>query len=515
MCVNLIYPSVDLAMLLHNGVYSCIYLERNVVMFANPSPKSLSDLQFINSSKSQAVRLQHSMILAFSRILDMMLIPFCLWITTWGFGNTWGNEESFLAAIAVVLFVIATEAQEIYYLWKGYSTSGLVIRILISWVVTAVLLSVLFLLFFNWEAISFPGFISWLLLTPTSIVGFHVSRRKVLEQLRGNSKTPRRIGIVGSNELASRLISSLDSMPWFGYKMTGIYDDRFGHREEKSDMAIPNADANLEKLYFDAHEGNIDIVFITLPLRAEIRTKAIIDKLSDTTVSVFLVPDVFHFDLLHSRLTCFQGIPALSIYDSPLVDYGWLKRAEDLVLSTGLLALFALPMLCIALAIKLTSKGPVFFKQTRYGMGGEKIKVWKFRSMTVMEDGHHVIQTQKQDPRVTPLGGFLRRTSLDELPQLINVFLGSMSLVGPRPHAVSHNEHYRTLIKGYMLRHKVKPGITGLAQVSGFRGETETVDKMEGRVNCDLHYISNWSLLLDFKILWRTIFKGFVSEQAY
>ncbi len=485
-------------------------------MFATPSPKSISDLQFINSSRSPAVRLQHSMILALSRIVDMMIIPFCLWITNYFSGYEWGNAESVVTAVAVLLFVIITEAQEIYYLWKGYSTSGLVIRILISWFATAVLLCIMFLLLFKSEAINLSSFVSWLFLTPATIIGFHVGRRKLLAQLRGNSKMPRRIAIVGANELAGRLTKSLDSMPWFGYKMVGVYDDRFGTRQDSSHLSMMRSEnANLEKLYQDAKKGEIDIIFVTLPMRAEMRTKSIVEKLSDTTVSVFVIPDVFNFDLLHSRLTCFQGIPALSIYDSPLVDYGWLKRVEDVVLSFGLLTAFALPMLAIGLAVKLTSKGPVFFKQTRYGMGGEKIKVWKFRSMTVMEDAGTVTQTQRHDPRVTPLGGFLRRTSLDELPQLINVLLGSMSLVGPRPHAVSHNEHYRALIKGYMLRHKVKPGITGLAQVSGFRGETETVDKMVGRVNCDLHYISNWSLMLDLKILWRTIFKGFVNEQAY
>jgi putative colanic acid biosysnthesis UDP-glucose lipid carrier transferase len=185
------------------------------------------------------------------------------------------------------------------------------------------------------------------------------------------------------------------------------------------------------------------------------------------------------------------------------------------VLGVGILALLAIPMLMVAIGVKITSPGPIFFKQTRYGMGGEKIKVWKFRSMTVCEDGVSVTQAKREDPRITPYGNFLRRTSLDELPQLFNVLSGSMSLVGPRPHAVAHNEFYRGQIKGYMLRHKVKPGITGLAQVSGFRGETETLDKMSGRIAYDLEYIRNWSVLLDIKILWKTIFKGFLNANAY
>lgn len=486
-------------------------------MFDNPTPKSIADLQFINTNKMPAVRLQHSTILAFSRIVDMMIIPFCLWVTSQYFGHLWGNSESFIAAVAVLLFVIFAESHEIYYLWKGYSTTGLLVRILIAWCFTGALLIVFLMIFFDLQAIDTKSFVGWLLLTPAGIICFHAGRRKLLEQLRSKSRVLRRIAIIGANGLAGRLTKSLDSMPWFGYRLVGVYDDRGESRQDaQSELTIRrNENADLEQLYADARDGKVDMIFITLPLRAEMRTKAIVERLSDTTVSAYIVPDVFNFDLLHSRLTCIQGIPALSIYDSPLVDYGWLKRLEDIVLSIGLLVMFSIPMLLIALGIKLTSKGPVFFKQTRYGMNGEKIKVWKFRSMTVMEDGAHVNQTQRQDPRVTPFGGFLRRTSLDELPQFFNVLSGSMSLVGPRPHAVSHNEHYRGLIKGYMLRHKVKPGITGLAQVSGFRGETETVDKMAGRVTCDLQYISNWSLFLDLKILWRTIFKGFISEQAY
>jgi putative colanic acid biosynthesis UDP-glucose lipid carrier transferase len=172
-------------------------------------------------------------------------------------------------------------------------------------------------------------------------------------------------------------------------------------------------------------------------------------------------------------------------------------------------------MALIALGVKLTSPGPVLFKQRRYGLNGAVVEVWKFRSMTVCEDGDKVIQAQKGDMRITPFGAFLRRTSLDELPQFFNVLQGSMSVVGPRPHAVSHNEQYRRLIRGYMLRHKVKPGITGWAQISGWRGETETVDKMAMRVKFDLQYVQNWSLWFDLKIIFLTMFKGWVHKNAY
>ncbi len=207
---------------------------------------------------------------------------------------------------------------------------------------------------------------------------------------------------------------------------------------------------------------------------------------------------------------------ALSVYDTPFQGASdLLKRAEDIVLSSIILLMLTLPMLCIAAAVKLTSPGPVIFKQKRYGLDGKQILVYKFRSMKVQDNGPVVKQATKNDPRITKLGAFLRRTSLDELPQFINVLQGRMSIVGPRPHAVAHNEEYRKLIKGYMLRHKVRPGITGWAQVNGLRGETETINKMVKRVEYDLDYIHRWSVWLDLKIIFMTVFNGFINKNAY
>ena len=251
-------------------------------------------------------------------------------------------------------------------------------------------------------------------------------------------------------------------------------------------------------------------------MKAENRIVELVNALSDTTASVYLVPNFFVFDLRHGKMTSLDGIPVLSLHESPFygVD-GWVKRLEDIVVASLILMIIALPMAVIAAGVKLTSPGPVLFKQRRYGLNGAVVDVWKFRSMTVCEDGDKVVQAQKGDMRITPFGAFLRRTSLDELPQFINVLQGQMSVVGPRPHSVAHNEQYRRLIRGYMLRHKVKPGITGWAQISGWRGETETLDKMEMRVKHDLEYVQNWSLWLDIKIIFLTVFKGFINKNAY
>jgi len=211
-----------------------------------------------------------------------------------------------------------------------------------------------------------------------------------------------------------------------------------------------------------------------------------------------------------------NGVPVVGICETPFTGTNDLvKRVSDIVLATVILVLISPLMLAIAAGVKLSSPGPILFKQRRYGVDGRKIVVYKFRTMTVAEDGDVVRQATKNDARITRFGGFLRRTSLDELPQFINVLQGRMSVVGPRPHAVAHNELYRKLIRGYMIRHKVRPGITGLAQVNGYRGETETVEKMKARIEYDLSYLRNWSLLLDLQIILKTVVVVLRKQNAY
>ncbi|HFZ1077445.1 TPA: undecaprenyl-phosphate glucose phosphotransferase, partial [Klebsiella pneumoniae] len=272
----------------------------------------------------------------------------------------------------------------------------------------------------------------------------------------------------------------------------------------------------LSELVEDARSGKIDRIYIAMSMKDETRLRDIISQLTDTTCSVLLIPDVFTFNILQSRTEEINGVPVVPLFDTPLNGINMVfKRIEDVVVSSIILLLIS-PVLCIiAVIVKVTSPGPVIFRQIRYGMDGKPIRVWKFRSMTVMENDTKVIQATKNDVRVTKVGKFLRRTSLDELPQFFNVLFGQMSVVGPRPHAVSHNEQYRSLIQGYMLRHKVKPGITGLAQINGWRGETDTLEKMEKRIEYDLMYIRSWSVWLDLKIIFLTVFKGFVNKSAY
>jgi putative colanic acid biosysnthesis UDP-glucose lipid carrier transferase len=263
-------------------------------------------------------------------------------------------------------------------------------------------------------------------------------------------------------------------------------------------------------------QQRIDHVYISLPMASQPRILKILDDLKDTTASIYFVPDLFVTDLIQSKPTVLCGVPVISVCDTPFQGLsGGLKRGSDLMLASLILVLLAPVLIAIAVAVKLSSPGPIIFKQRRYGQSGEQIVVYKFRSMTVAEDGAQITQARRNDQRITPLGAVLRRTSLDELPQFINVLQGRMSIVGPRPHAVAHNELYRKLIKGYMVRHKVKPGITGWAQVNGYRGETDTLEKMEGRIALDLDYLRNWSLKLDLLIILKTIRLVFKDQQAY
>lgn len=315
--------------------------------------------------------------------------------------------------------------------------------------------------------------------------------------------------VLGDSFRAKKLFNDLKKSEWIGFSPIGIFSFQsefdpyeFSGGLDQAIKIIKNDD--IRQVYVVTNQKNIHQVDELLKI------------LSNTTCSTVMVPEVFSYEFLYSRVEDIDGTPIIPIIDTRIKGINtFLKRMEDICVASAILVMISPLLLCIALAIKLNSKGPIFFKQVRYGLNGKPILVYKFRSMSVMENGAEVKQATKNDPRVTKVGAFIRKTSLDELPQFINVILGNMSVVGPRPHATAHNEEYRQLITGYMLRHKVKPGITGLAQIRGWRGETDTLDKMEKRVECDLEYIRTWSLLLDLRIIFLTIFKGFINKSAY
>lgn len=327
----------------------------------------------------------------------------------------------------------------------------------------------------------------------------------------------RRIVIVGAGPQATHLIKEFtETQKYPMNRIIGVFDDRASRLEINLD-AIPLL-GNIEDLKKYSRKHQIDDIIVALPWNAEDRQVAIVSQLRELPAHIHLASDLVGFRFPNKPSPKhFGNIPMIEVIDSPLSGWGvMLKWLEDKVLSALLILLFSPVFVCLALAIKLESRGPVLFTQKRFGYNNQEFEIYKFRSMyhgKVPEKATK--QATKDDPRITLVGKFIRRTSLDELPQLLNVFQGSMSLVGPRPHAVDHNEEYSELIEGYFGRHRVKPGITGWAQVNGLRGETDTLEKMEARVQHDMYYCENWSLLFDLQILTMTAFVGFINKNAY
>ena len=421
-----------------------------------------------------------------------------------------------VAATSIVVYHVVADLSGLYRSWRGTRLRNEIVCVLATWAYTApVLLGLGLVTQYNAE-FSYSTKLVWIFTTPAAMILARIVMRKAQQRLRARGFNTRTYAVCGVNELSIQLARNIQSAPEMGLRLAGFYDDRPAERTADLPSEFGARIGDLDELVQRARLGTIDSVYITFPMRAENRIRHLLERLADSTASVYIVPDFFVFELLHARWSNAGGLPTVSVFENPLygVD-GLVKRAADLVLGSLLLAAAAIPMLIIALLIKLTSPGPVFFRQKRYGLDGREILVWKFRSMTCCDNGSTIKQATVDDDRVTPLGRVLRRTSLDELPQLFNVLEGTMSLVGPRPHANAHNEQYRTQIGGYMLRHKVKPGMTGLAQVSGYRGETETLEKMAQRVACDHRYIREWSFGLDLKILFKTLRVVVAQGNAY
>ncbi|WEF29648.1 undecaprenyl-phosphate glucose phosphotransferase [Klebsiella aerogenes] len=414
--------------------------------------------------------------------------------------------------LALAIFQMIGGITDFYRSWRGVAFSTEFILILKNWSLCSLITLGLLSLDPSTE-MTFYFFIQWYLFVSVGFFACRLFIRLLAGILRKLGYNTRRVAVVGSLPAGINLLKGFIEEPWLGFVVNGIYDD-----EPRNDIDYENIPyaGTTEELIKNAREGRIDRIYIAMSMKDEVKIRTIVSQLADTTCSVLLIPDIFTFNILQSRTEEINGLPVVPLFDSPLNGINMVfKRLEDILVSSIILLLISPILLMISLAVKFSSNGPVIFRQIRYGMDGKPIQVWKFRSMTVMENDDKVVQATKDDIRVTKVGKFLRSTSLDELPQFFNVLFGQMSVVGPRPHAVSHNEQYRTLIQGYMLRHKVKPGITGLAQINGWRGETDTLEKMEKRIEFDLLYIRGWSIWLDLKIIFLTIFKGFINKSAY
>ena len=360
--------------------------------------------------------------------------------------------------------------------------------------------------------------LTWAVTAPALLIGAALLMHEALNKMLSDPASARRAIFVGYNQISVSLAQRVERTSSAALRVSGFFDDRAPHRLGAADESVaePELKGGMKDIVEYVQQNGIDVIFVALPVSHLARVQKLLDDLRDTTVSIYYVPMVFPFDTIQGGTSEFLGVPLIALCETPFHGHrGVSKRLTDLVLACLILLPVGPVMLAIGLLVRLTSPGPAIFKQRRYGLDGQQIIVYKFRTMTVTEDGDTITQATQTDSRITPVGRLLRRTSLDELPQLLNVLQGRMSLVGPRPHAVAHNEQYRKLIKGYMIRHKVAPGMTGLAQVHGFRGETQTLEQMEARIKYDLDYLRNWSPLLDLKILCMTVLIVARGDKAY
>ncbi len=442
---------------------------------------------------------------------EALLEPLVLILSLWGVADyVLGEFPPAYLILSLIVFSVTFPGTSRLRL----TMLGAVWHTLLSWFQVAFLLVFLgwathYLQYFDFEVI-----VIWLAVSAITSVTAHIGFRLAAPFLLMLQAEPLRTVIVGMNNQGIELGKRIAADRYSHTHLLGYFDDRCRDRVNAySEFPLLG---KLDDLSAYVNTHRIQRIYLSLPMSRQERILQLLGTLRDTTASVYFLPDMQVTDLIQARVDTVCGMPVVAVVDSPFAGTnGMLKRGSDIVLSSLILLLISPLMIALALAVKISSPGPAIFRQRRYGLDGEEIVVYKFRSMTVCEDGSSIKQARKGDQRVTPLGAFMRKTSLDELPQFINVLQGRMSIVGPRPHAVAHNELYRKVIDGYMIRHKVKPGITGWAQVCGYRGETETLDKMQARVDHDLEYLRNWSLRLDLYIILRTVWVTIKGLNAY
>ena len=435
---------------------------------------------------------------------DVFIIWFCGWSSFLWYEGLDGRAalppRNQLVVLAASLMLLVFSSN-MYRSWRLNEMWVMLRTVATTWM--GVVLAILAALFLTKHSSDFSRlwFSTWVLFTLFAMWLERVMVYSVLRKLRVKGYNFKTVVLVGPGRLSQEVANALTNAMWSGLRV----------------VATLSVDGLVKYVKNQQTDKHIDEVWLCLPVSDEKGMRQALDALRHSTANIRLVPDLFALKLINHGISEVAGIPMLDLSASPITgDVRLVKAAQDYVLGSLILLLISPLMLIIALSIKLTSKGPVLFKQRRHGWNGEQIWVYKFRSMVVhTEKDFQISQASRHDARITPLGAFLRRTSLDELPQFINGLQGRMSIVGPRPHAVVHNEYYKELVPGYMLRHKVKPGITGWAQINGYRGETDTLDKMQKRVEFDLHYIENLSLALDLKIIAITTLKGFIHRHAY
>jgi len=420
-------------------------------------------------------------------------------------------RQTLLCSVLFALIVLTSSS--LYRSWRGRGLAAELTRVVSLWTMLFAAMVMYSALVQQFGEMSRGWWLTWYGLGLAAVVSVRVWVRHTAEWLRTRGVDQRTAVIVGGGANGRRIVDALNTQPWAGIHVLGWFAAPDGHTPLDQSPCLGGLDAL--PAFVEAHR--VDQVWIVLPMRAQDQIAQVLIALRHSTADIKMVPDLFGLQLLNHSVEQVAGVPVINLRSTPMNGNAHLLKAvEDRLLASLILLLIWPLMLAIAIGVKLSSPGPVLFRQSRHGRNGKEIEVWKFRSMR-LHDEHAGIVTQatRDDARITRFGAFLRRTSLDELPQFINVLQGRMSIVGPRPHAVAHNQQYMDQVADYMQRHRIKPGITGWAQVNGLRGETDTLDKMARRIELDLHYLQNWSLLLDLRIIVQTALTGFTGRNAY
>ncbi|HTJ93735.1 MAG TPA: undecaprenyl-phosphate glucose phosphotransferase [Pararobbsia sp.] len=443
---------------------------------------------------------------------------------------TWLSEtQSIALAFDEILVVVFFPAFGLYRSWRGTPLADMLCRTALAWVVVEAAGVLMSFSVHRIDALSRTWLAMWAASTIAALLGTKAFVYTVLSRLRRHGFNQKSVAIVGGGPYAKFLIERMKARPDAGFAPILVFDDEDGsyckdlRDPRRSAQRCADAIAGIpfmrdfDELAALVKRRRIRELWLALPMAREPLIHRILTAFRHEFVNIRFIPDVSSMTLLNQEMVDLLGVPAINLAASPIGDVRALpKLIFDRIFALAALIVLAPLMFAIAASVKVSSPGPVFFRQRRLGADGNAFEIYKFRTMKVhAETAGTVTQATRHDPRITRVGRLLRRTSLDELPQFINVLKGEMSVVGPRPHALEHDDLYKDLVNGYMLRYRIKPGITGWAQVHGFRGETDRIEKMIGRVKLDLYYIRNWTFWFDIKIVVLTLWKGFAGSNAY
>ena len=450
---------------------------------------------------------QHSATMIWiGRLVDALIVFLTFYFVVRYFGSGWNANHLVVAIIWILSFEAATSFFHVYHSWRTVRLRHELSKIAAFWLICTAWLSFVLYALSDTVIVEKHTVYIWLMISFALVCLSRIAVRLFLRFARASGYDTRKVAFFGASEMSRSLIETFESHAWMGMNVVGTFDDSAPGDEQDQDSTVELA-GDLDALVNLAQKGEVDIIYISLALTDEKRITELIKQFADSTVSICYCPSFFNFELINARWDNVFGQPVFRLVDTPFRGRRRLLKNTVETLLLLLLGPFVLiALLFLSAMVLVTSGRPVFYKQFRYGIDGKPFMMWKFRTMDQDSCNEEYARARKNDQRVTWFGAILRKTSLDELPQFINVLRGEMSIIGPRPHPNVVNEELRKSIHRYMFRHKIKPGITGLAQVSGYRGESKNLDHMQKRLEFDLHYIKNWSLSMDMKILFRTLF---------